>query len=195
MVKRLSKLRVQNGASIIDPDKPPEVADLLGNIDNELLDTPTSAPGASEASSGQCFFTNLNNFCLLVIAEVSLQQQDTSGQELLEGLHALLHELYSLFEGELNPVAPKAQRKVPIPDGLDLDAWINEPPPLPISQLHATSVFSPQETKSKKHRRNKKESPINSGTSEDGIFSGLMESETSTSVKLSKAELDEVSSS
>ncbi|XP_035211943.1 AP-3 complex subunit delta-1-like isoform X2 [Stegodyphus dumicola] len=37
-------------------------------------------------------------------------------------------ELLSLFAGELNPVAPKAQKKVPIPDGLDLDAWINEPP-------------------------------------------------------------------
>ena len=33
------------------------------------------------------------------------------------------------FAGELNPVAPKAQKKVPIPEGLDLDAWINEPPP------------------------------------------------------------------
>ncbi len=37
-------------------------------------------------------------------------------------------ELSSLFDGELNPVAPKAQRKVPIPEGLDLDEWINEPP-------------------------------------------------------------------
>ena len=35
------------------------------------------------------------------------------------------------FAGELNPVAPKAQRKVPVPEGLDLDAWINEPPPEP----------------------------------------------------------------
>ena len=37
-------------------------------------------------------------------------------------------ELAALFDGELNPVAPKAQKKVPIPEGLDLDAWINEPP-------------------------------------------------------------------
>ncbi|KAL1501543.1 hypothetical protein ABEB36_006845 [Hypothenemus hampei] len=36
-------------------------------------------------------------------------------------------EILSLFNGELNPVAPKAQKKVPVPDGLDLDAWINEP--------------------------------------------------------------------
>lgn len=32
-----------------------------------------------------------------------------------------------LFSGELNPVAPKAQRKVQVPEGLDLDQWINEP--------------------------------------------------------------------
>ncbi|ORX94199.1 Adaptor protein complex AP-3 delta subunit [Basidiobolus meristosporus CBS 931.73] len=33
------------------------------------------------------------------------------------------------FSTELNPVAPKAQRKVPIPEGLDIDEWINEPIP------------------------------------------------------------------
>ena len=37
-------------------------------------------------------------------------------------------DLLSLFFGELNPVAPKAQKKVPLPEGLDLDEWINEPP-------------------------------------------------------------------
>jgi len=36
-------------------------------------------------------------------------------------------ELETFFAGELNPVAPKAQKKVPVPEGLDLDAWINEP--------------------------------------------------------------------
>ncbi|XP_070195049.1 AP-3 complex subunit delta-1-like isoform X2 [Littorina saxatilis] len=36
-------------------------------------------------------------------------------------------ELAQLYAGELNPVAAKAQRKVPVPEGLDLDAWINQP--------------------------------------------------------------------
>ena len=36
-------------------------------------------------------------------------------------------DLPVFFSGELNPVASKAQKKVPIPEGLDLDAWINEP--------------------------------------------------------------------
>jgi len=32
-----------------------------------------------------------------------------------------------LFSDELIPVSLKAQKKVPVPDGLDLDKWINEP--------------------------------------------------------------------
>ncbi|KAK0180846.1 hypothetical protein PV327_003184 [Microctonus hyperodae] len=41
---------------------------------------------------------------------------------------SLIGELAEAFDGELNPVAPKAQKKVPIPEGLDLDSWINDPP-------------------------------------------------------------------
>lgn len=46
----------------------------------------------------------------------------------LEKGENLSEELAIFFDGELNPVAPKAQKKVPVPEGLDLDAWINEPP-------------------------------------------------------------------
>uniref|UniRef100_A0A182W523 AP-3 complex subunit delta n=1 Tax=Anopheles minimus TaxID=112268 RepID=A0A182W523_9DIPT len=38
-------------------------------------------------------------------------------------------DLQGLFASELNPVAPKAQRKVQLPEDLDLDEWINQPPP------------------------------------------------------------------
>lgn len=47
-------------------------------------------------------------------------------QESGDGLVA--PELAVLYQGDLNPVGPKAQKKVPVPEGLDLDAWINEPP-------------------------------------------------------------------
>ncbi|KAK2569969.1 AP-3 complex subunit delta-1 [Acropora cervicornis] len=39
-----------------------------------------------------------------------------------------IEEVSSLFRGELNPVAAKAQKKVQVPEGLDLDKWINDPP-------------------------------------------------------------------
>ncbi|CAI5442796.1 unnamed protein product [Caenorhabditis angaria] len=49
---------------------------------------------------------------------------------IVEGLHQkkekMAHEFALLYDGELNPVAMKAQRKVPIPEGLDLDVWIGE---------------------------------------------------------------------
>lgn len=35
----------------------------------------------------------------------------------LEATDLLSSELLALFAGELNPVAPKAQKKVPIPEG------------------------------------------------------------------------------
>lgn len=39
----------------------------------------------------------------------------------------LTQDLVVFFSGDLNPVASKAQKKVPLPEGLDLDVWINEP--------------------------------------------------------------------
>jgi hypothetical protein len=40
-------------------------------------------------------------------------------------------EISFLYSGELNPVNPKAQKLVPVPEGLDLDAWIHELEPEP----------------------------------------------------------------
>ena len=40
---------------------------------------------------------------------------------------SLKQDLPVFFTGDLNPVASKAQKKVPLPEGLDLDSWINEP--------------------------------------------------------------------
>ncbi|KAG2224867.1 hypothetical protein INT45_008049 [Circinella minor] len=71
----------------------------------------------------------------------SISQDLTSEQAplALQGLPAL----FSLYE--LNPVAPKAQKKVPVPEGLDLDAWINEPLPdlVDDSESEIASVESP----------------------------------------------------
>ncbi|CAI4227320.1 unnamed protein product [Auanema sp. JU1783] len=49
----------------------------------------------------------------------------------VESLHQrrekIAHEVAALYDGELNPVAAKAQRKVPVPEGLDLNNWMNDP--------------------------------------------------------------------
>lgn len=42
-------------------------------------------------------------------------------------IDTIIEEMTLLFTGDLNPVAPKAQKKVMLPDGLDIDEWINSP--------------------------------------------------------------------
>ena len=74
---------------------------------------------------------------LLVGSEaLEVQERSSTGLHLLRyvakqrekgEVESVKAELETFFAGELNPVAPKAQRKVPVPEGLDLDAWINEP--------------------------------------------------------------------
>ncbi|XP_078054481.1 AP-3 complex subunit delta-1 isoform X1 [Mustelus asterias] len=64
-------------------------------------------------------------------------------------------EVMALFAGELNPVAPKAQKKVPLPDGLDLDAWINDAPSESSSddETPKKMIFHEEEQRSAKHRQ------------------------------------------
>ncbi|XP_077981677.1 AP-3 complex subunit delta-1-like isoform X2 [Glandiceps talaboti] len=54
---------------------------------------------------------------------------------------AVGEEVAALFDGELNPVAPKAQKKVAVPEGLDLDQWINDPPSESEEENHAEASF------------------------------------------------------
>lgn len=62
-------------------------------------------------------------------------------------------EVVALFAGELNPVAPKAQKKVPVPEGLDLDAWINEPPSESESEdEQPKAIFAKEEPKHSRPR-------------------------------------------
>ncbi|XP_075228481.1 AP-3 complex subunit delta-1-like isoform X2 [Lycorma delicatula] len=71
-------------------------------------------------------------------ADLEVQERASSALHLVQYIHDQLKggepieiiacEMAALFSGELNPVAPKAQRKVQVPEGLNLDEWINEPP-------------------------------------------------------------------
>ncbi|KAI9497642.1 adaptin N terminal region-domain-containing protein [Zychaea mexicana] len=75
----------------------------------------------------------------IVLAAISQDLTSEQAPLVLQGLPAL----FSLYE--LNPVAPKAQRKVPVPDDLDLDVWINEPLPdlVDDSESEIASLESP----------------------------------------------------
>eukprot|EP01112_Ceratiomyxa_fruticulosa_P017222 TRINITY_DN5329_c0_g1_i2.p1 TRINITY_DN5329_c0_g1~~TRINITY_DN5329_c0_g1_i2.p1 ORF type:complete len:446 (-),score=127.15 TRINITY_DN5329_c0_g1_i2:577-1914(-) len=72
-------------------------------------------------------------------------------------------ELRSLFEEALNPVAPKVQKKVPIPEGLDLDQSINDP---------KADVSSDEDDvlKEKKKRRKQKPTQEESSSDESGFL-------------------------
>lgn len=56
---------------------------------------------------------------------VSAQQLLKTQQRLLSRGHDVTDELVLLFAGDLNPVAAKAQKKVPVPAGLDLETPIH----------------------------------------------------------------------
>uniref|UniRef100_A0A3Q3BSY7 AP-3 complex subunit delta-1 n=1 Tax=Kryptolebias marmoratus TaxID=37003 RepID=A0A3Q3BSY7_KRYMA len=83
--------------------------------------------------------------CILQLVKYiqKLQQKDVEVAE----------EVCALFAGELNPVAPKAQKKVPVPEGLDLDAWINEPPSESESEdEQPKAIFTKEEPKHSRPR-------------------------------------------
>lgn len=70
-----------------------------------------------------------------IVKEALLERKQSQSQKIMDDSFTngqsdeapLANELLSLFAGELNPVAPRAQKKVPVPEGLDLDAWIHQP--------------------------------------------------------------------
>ena len=73
---------------------------------------------------------------LVTSADLEVQERASTGLQMMKYVQkqrdrgeadSLEEEMKTFFVGELNPVGPKAQRKVPVPEGLDLDAWINEP--------------------------------------------------------------------
>lgn len=80
-----------------------------------------------EVQERACSLLQLIKYILKELNAAVAAEEENGGE--IGGIGVgVVSELWSLFEGELNPVAPKAQKKVPVPEGLDLDAWINDPP-------------------------------------------------------------------
>uniref|UniRef100_A0A5K3FKE5 AP-3 complex subunit delta n=1 Tax=Mesocestoides corti TaxID=53468 RepID=A0A5K3FKE5_MESCO len=196
VVKRLTKLRATASTSPLPQPPPPpptstcggggggggdeDVVDLLGIDADDSLD-PLSAvrKTASAADDAPTPATD--------------STQPPPSSDLLNGVHGVLVELGGLFAGEVHPVAAKAQRKVPLPEGLDLDAWINEPPPPPKLTLASPSSLLPTDAPLDRHKKRSKKGVIGESAT-GGIFSGLVEPEGPKPVKLTQAELDEVGS-
>uniref|UniRef100_A0A8C4QNC0 AP-3 complex subunit delta-1 n=1 Tax=Eptatretus burgeri TaxID=7764 RepID=A0A8C4QNC0_EPTBU len=114
--------------------------------DDQLPDTP---PAEELADPSQLLLNRLPAF--LQSGNLEVQERASCALHLVRYVQKLrarepdiVNEVQSLFLGELNPVAPKAQRKVPIPEGLDLDAWINEPLDDSSSEEEAESTWSRQ---------------------------------------------------
>ncbi|KAL3311706.1 AP-3 complex subunit delta-1, partial [Cichlidogyrus casuarinus] len=90
----------------------------------------------------------------------------SEADSLLNALKPVVLELSMLFAREVNPVTATAQKKVPVPEGLDLDAWINEPPSAKTKDSDSdTPRENKQRKKKKKHRE--PEEPSND------LFQGL----------------------
>nr|XP_056700594.1 AP-3 complex subunit delta-1 [Euleptes europaea] len=94
-------------------------------------------------------------------ADLEVQERASCILQLMKYIHKLqlkevpvAEEVTALFAGELNPVAPKAQKKVPVPEGLDLDAWINEAPSDSESEDEKPrTIFHDEEQRHSRHRQ------------------------------------------
>ncbi|KAJ3120432.1 AP-3 complex subunit delta-1 [Physocladia obscura] len=64
-----------------------------------------------------------------ILSLISSLSQDNSSSPKSWGVPSYASELSQLFAGELRPVNSQAQSLVPVPEDLDLDAWIHDPEP------------------------------------------------------------------
>ena len=93
-----------------------------------------SLPGVPHTVTAQDILAKLE--ALVTSSDLEVQERASTSLQIMKyvqkqrdkgEMEGLEEEMKTFFVGELNPVGPKAQRKVPVPEGLDLDAWINEP--------------------------------------------------------------------
>ena len=139
-----------------DEDDAESIGEVCGLMEDRLPDF---------VSSGDLEVQERASSVLMLVKTVAELRRGSLVQE--EADVTKVGEMLSLLvAGELNPVAPKAQKKVPLPEGLDLDAWINDPPSEPDDDGddedddELTDIFvSPQQQQQAKGRRREQEEP------------------------------------
>lgn len=119
-----------------------KTADLIdGEVQEEGEETTVENP-EPKPESESIDFTGIQEKLKVFLSSEELEVQERAGtlhnfikcylkvqsKGLEDNLIEFAAELAVAFKSELNPVAAKAQKKVPVPEGLDLDVWINDPP-------------------------------------------------------------------
>ncbi|VDP83728.1 unnamed protein product [Echinostoma caproni] len=120
----------------------------------------------------------------------SLLSSKSLAQTVLDSIQSLTRELDTLFAGEINPVAPKAQRKVPIPAELNLDEWINPLVQATLKPVEQSISPRPEPTETLFAKSKRLGTSSNHTNASNEIFSGL--STRSPKVVLTKEQLDEM---
>jgi hypothetical protein len=122
-----------------------------------------------------CSLLQLTKYILKELNAAVAAEEENGGESSSSSV-GVVAELWSLFEGELNPVAPKAQKKVPVPEGLDLDAWINDPPS--DDEPSAEEIEQQQQQQQQQQQRSNADFGIGSlGKSAGGTFNYSMSSQ------------------
>lgn len=105
-VSRTDDTAVENGEHNVS-------AEDFGNFAKAAKEGAELFAGSSDLEVQQ----RASEFCELLAAIGATKE----GEEVAFDVPLVAKDLKTLFVGDLNPVAPKAQRRVPIPEGLDLD--------------------------------------------------------------------------
>uniref|UniRef100_A0AAV2L070 AP-3 complex subunit delta-1 n=1 Tax=Knipowitschia caucasica TaxID=637954 RepID=A0AAV2L070_KNICA len=161
---------LENPAQTLEAMLRPKVATLPGHIQAVYVQNAAklfatvlkSQEGNTESTATQENIQLMIDRLPLFVQSANLEVQERAScilqlvkyiQKLQQKDVEVAEEVGALFAGELNPVAPKAQKKVPVPEGLDLDAWINEPPSESESEdEQPKAIFTKEEPKHSRPR-------------------------------------------
>ncbi|KAF2077188.1 hypothetical protein CYY_001509 [Polysphondylium violaceum] len=145
---------VANGEEIVIEDDPDVDTSDRGEITQETVDECLQVLTSRLVIFTQSIYLDVQERACFVneILKFYTVTKDTQG-------NSISRELISLFTEQLNPVGPKAQKKVPVPEGLDLDEWINDPKLQdPVESEDEDDMFTPGGNANNRYRDSDDES-------------------------------------